>query len=190
MPILTKVERTRQTKQYIESDVIKAISSVFKLNTSAIFKASLETTGEKRLSLKGLNHIYHPIFPAVIRIGLPHKGKGRVFTLNRLLNNPEKFPPIAAMLQPGFLEAQDSPVILVGFHPRVTSFVAVTTLSLQPAPLCYSTVIKTTAPTTVSDDAPFGNSGWEIVTETPLVIGGFKNILQAMKSQELWQPEM
>jgi hypothetical protein len=189
-PLLSNAERKQQQNNWIEAQIIKAICTVFNIRTNLVSAASFQATGKSALKLKSLNHICHPPFPAKIHFAPTEHGKGPPFTLNKLLTRPDKLRVIKTMLHAHLLDADDTPIILASFHPRVKTFISLTNLPLEPAPLCYSTLLRITQHTEEPTVDENFNHKWSTVKDFPVTIGNFRNILEAIKAQGLWQPEI
>ena len=90
-PLLSQKERRNKAVRLIKRVIVKLITKEFRLDLRAIGEAVKHETTEFDYSMIGLQKKSTPKFPATIRVVKPHKGKGQVFTLNRLLCHPEKY---------------------------------------------------------------------------------------------------
>jgi hypothetical protein len=162
-----------QSRRAIERTIVKMIAKEFRLDLRAIGEAVKNETTEFDYLMIGLQKAYTPKFPAAIRVVKPQKGKGQIFTLNRLLRHPEKYSLIGSFLaqKNENLNRHFFPAILTGLHPRL-GLLVVTDLKMEPDILCFQFSV-----------AP------EKGNETPLTIAEIKHLLRAMRRQGLWLPE-
>jgi hypothetical protein len=174
VPFQTAAEAAENQKNALEEDVLKIICTVFNLNPREICQAALRETGQYRLGIAGFQQVVQPAFPAKLTVAKPRRGKGEVLTLNRLFNNPVKFPLIADFLKKRYLESSSHRVMLIGLHPRVKQYVAVTDLLLEPDLLCFNVLIEEP----------------EEQQQQQIVFGEFYRILTAMRNQNLWLPQI
>jgi hypothetical protein len=175
VPFCTPAEAAKEDQNKLEADVLKIICSAFNLDIRPIRQATYQETGEYRLGIAGFQQMVYPPFPAKLTIAKPFRGKGEVFTLNRLLKNPNKFALIADFLtRKQNLKSALRPVMLIGLHPRIKQYVAITDLLLEPDLLCFNVLIEETGK----------------LQQTQITFGEFSRILSAMKNQGLWTPEL
>jgi hypothetical protein len=174
VPFRTSAEVLQDERHAVEADVLRIICNVFNLDLRQVRQATYHETGEYRLGIAGFQQVVNPAFPAKLTVAKPQRGKGVVFTLNRLLTNPVKFPLITEFVKKRDLEPSSRPVMLIGLHPRVKQYVAVTDLMLEPDLLCFSGLIEEPAEQ----------------RQYQLVFGEFYRILLAMRNQNLWLPQL
>jgi hypothetical protein len=177
VPIRSAKEVREDLEKSLEASVVKTICGVFNLNTKEIYRATYSETGERRLGVAGFTVAVSPRFPAQLICVKPSRGKGKAFTLNRLLSNPVKFPLIGEFIHEKLLNRSPRPLMLIGLHPRITSYVAVTDLDLEPAALCFHSVLEV-------------KTSEHSVKRISFIIGEFGDVLRAMQHQGVWHPEI
>ena len=170
---LTSAEIVTQSRKAIEREIVKLLAKEFNLNLRAIGEAVKNETNEFDYLMLGVHQVYYPRFPATLHVVKPKRGKGQVFTLNRLLRCPEKYSIIGHYLSANEnLKQANCPAMFVGFHPRF-GLLVVTDMKMTPDVLCFQFSLCR------------GEGGQ---THT-LVIAEIRRLLQAMRRQGLWLPE-
>jgi hypothetical protein len=177
VPFRNAAEVLQDQRNALEADVLRIICNAFSLNLNQVRQATYQETGEYRLGIAGFQKIVYPPFPAKLTVAKPQRGKGVTFTLNRLLTNPIKFPLLAEFIKKRNLESTSRAVMLIGFHPRVKQYVAVTDILLEPDLLCFNVLIE----------EPI-KEPTEQRRQHQLIFGEFDRILLAMRHQGLWSP--
>jgi hypothetical protein len=172
VPFRTKSEYAAEQAERLENDVLNVIGKVFELDLRAIKRATQLETGRYRLSTAGFQAAVHPPFPARLAVMRPSRTKGDVFTLNRMLKDPSKFYLFSEFFRQLKVETDGRPVMLIGVHPRIVGYIAVTNLELEPDLLCFRVCVQ------------------EEGIQYPLLFGEFHRILQAMKDQNFWSPQL
>ena len=183
-------EIQQQKRQRTEAAVVHVICDVFKIPKSAIWKVA-RSNGQEHLSLSALNEFADSPFPAKIIMAKPQKGRGEAFTLNRFLTNSGDFPIIKQFFLVENLERCRSPIIFVGVHPRIKSFVVATNMAIEPecdhivhVPSDWSlSKIKSKLPQDKRNDVEGIPARMQRI-----ICLTFENLLQAMKAQAFWIP--
>jgi len=172
-PLLSPKEMKEQSRKAIERVIVKLIAKEFRLDLRAIGEAVKNETAVFDYLMIGLQKAYTPKFPAAIQVVKPLKGKGQVFSLNRLLCHPEKYSLVGYFLaqQSENLKRSFYPAMLVGSHPRL-GLLVVTDMKMEPDILCFQFSVAQAR----------GN-------KTSLTIAEIKHLLRAMHRQGLWLPE-
>ena len=172
-PLLSPKEMKDQSQKAIERVVVKMIAQEFRLDLRAIGESVKNETAEFDYLMLGLHKSYTPKFPAAIRVVKPLKGKGQVFTLDRLLCHPEKYSLVGYFLaqKSENLNRSFSPAMLVGSHPRL-GLLVVTDMKMEPDILCFQFSVALARENRI-----------------PLTIAEIKHLLRAMCRQGLWLPE-
>lgn len=177
-PIFTQEEAVKEREEDNEASIVRIICKEFGISLERVIKESWAQTGIRKMSLRGLSAVVYPCFPAAVLFAKPKKGKGEVFTLSRFLKNPKKFPLISDFLGNFSLKRTKRYIMLIGLHPRISTYLAVTNLNLDPDCLCYQ----------FAADIPVRNEG-ENSEPLVLTLGEFERVLQAVKRQDKWKPD-
>ena len=193
-PLLTDEEILQEKLGKVKRQVITTICRELDIPINDVYKESFSFTGKKGLNWYGLENVVKTDFPAEMLYTIPIKGgKGKPFTLNRLLANPMNYYLFTDFCL--LVEKSQKPAFLVSVHPRIKSFIAMTNLPMSPDYLCYQTTFDPVAElkrlrrnkTKMSTQDPNHHeqqkSGMQVVT-----FGEFERILQAMRRQEIWIP--
>jgi hypothetical protein len=169
---LSQEEMKEQSRKTIEREIVKQIAKEFRLNLRVIGEAVKNETTEFDYLLLGLHRAYAPQFPASIHVAKPQRGKGQVFTLNRLLLHPEKYSLVGHFLalHSENLHRSFRPAMLAGIHPRL-GLLVVTDLKMEPDILCFQFSVALAR----------GNK--------TLNLAEIKHLLRAIHRQGLWLPE-
>lgn len=175
-PFATQADIQTRDRKSVERDIVKLLIKIFRLNPKIIGEAVKNETGEFDYLMAGVHLAYSPKFPAALHVANPKRGRGEVFTLNRLLRHPEKYTIIRHFLTlpAKNLQGQTRPSMLAGSHPRL-GLLTVTDLKMEPDILCFQFSISTD-----SED--------RTRTKT-LVLADIKHLLHAIHRQGIWQPE-
>jgi len=175
-PFLTSADIQTCQRKSVERTIVKLLAKVFRLNLRAIGEAVRNETGAFDYLMTGVQQVYSPKFPAAIHVANPKKGKGQVFTLNRLLRHPEKYTIISRFLtlHSENLKGKTCPVMLASSHPRL-GLLAVTDLKMEPDILCFQFSISTD-----SED--------RTRTKT-LVLADIGHLFHAIHRQGIWLPD-
>ena len=115
-----------------------------------------------------------PKFPAAIHLATTKSGKNQIFTLNRLLNHPERYHLVGYFLKilNENLKQDSKHAILVSRHPRL-GLLAVTDLNLESDVLVFQ----------------FYLSRALLKDHHPLNLAEVRHLLRAMHRQGVWSPE-
>jgi hypothetical protein len=170
---LTPAEIKAESRKAVERTIVRLLAKIFRLDLRQIGEAVRQETGIVDFLMLGVHRAYTPKFPADILAINPQRGKGQVFTLNRLLRNPEKYSLIGHFLNLPLenWKAPVRPAMLAGSHPRL-GLLAVTNLKMEPDLLCFQFVAS-------RDEG----------TPQPLILAEIKHLLLAIRRQKLWAPE-
>jgi hypothetical protein len=183
VPFRTRAEAAQEEQNQLETSVIKIICQVFCLSRKHIQQANYQETGEYRLGVAGFRKAVHPRFPVKLTVVRPLRGKGEVFTLNRLLKNPHKFVLISEFIKKlKNWKPSLGPIMLVGLHPRINQYVAVTNLPLEPDLLCFNVLVEDIVEKSADPHLK------EIPQHIQIVFGEFYRVLLAMQNQGVWTP--
>jgi hypothetical protein len=172
VPFYTPAEQAAEQRERLENSILDVIAKVFKLDLRAIKQANQIETGRYRLGIAGFQAAIHPAFPAKLTLAKRARGKGDVFTLNRMLKDPLKFHLFSEFFKQLKVESTGRPVMLIGLHPRIAGYVAVTNLRLEPDLLCFGVCVM------------------EGDQQHSIIFGEFYRILQAMRDQNVWLPQV
>jgi hypothetical protein len=135
---LTPAEIHAESRKAVERTIVKLLAKIFRLDLRRIGESTRQETGKVDFLMLGVHRAYSPKFPTDIVVANPKKGKGQVFTLNRLLIRPEKYSLIGHFLRLP-LENWKAPfraAMLAGSHPRL-GLLAVTNLRMEPDFHCF-----------------------------------------------------
>ena len=171
---LTPNEVKIQSRKSVERTIVRLLAKEFRLNLRAIGEATRQETTEFDHLMVGLRNFYTPKFPASIHVANPKKGKGQLFTLNRLLHNPEKYYLVEHFLTVAKenLKQRGKYAMLAGCHPRL-GLIGVTDLKMEPDILCFQFQVQTK----------------DLLKPQTLVLAEIKHLLRAIHRQGIWSPE-
>jgi hypothetical protein len=191
-----KYNPEEQARRSVETKLVNVICKTYGISVSKVRQAVFELTGEDDgLTMQGLNRYLNEPFPFTFGVYVAKSGKGTPITLSALLRSPEKIPIIAHFLrtiavQPNGTEQislrrkhnrlEEPPIvasinyrIVVGSHPRLPSYIAVTDYPINVEGIaCFSF----NAPTGAEENV------------IRLTLGTFENILWAFKKESGWTP--
>jgi len=188
-PLLTDEQILEEKKKNVETEIVRIICSEFGIPIYEVYQSSSSLTGgDESLTIGGLNRITNTNFPAEIRYISSQNGKGKAFTLNRLLKNPMSYPLFSEFHSAICNEKHKKPLLMLGLHPRVESLIAITNLPLEVDYHCYQTKFEPPIEQKeyrIQDvgKQKSGNAVGQVVT-----FGESKYVLRAMRRQKRWEP--
>jgi len=164
----------------MEADVVRAICREFDLPIGPVIEASYAYSAVRKPSVLGLNDAVDTPFPCDLELLRPKKGHGQVCTLTKLLKNP-----LGNKLFLEFVASagENGPVLMVGMHPRITEYIAITNLEMNPDYRCCQMMLEVGEAKARVDEMPDEEAFFQLV-----VIATFPNLLRAIRRQELWTP--
>jgi len=172
---LKPAEVRMQSRKATERTIVRLLAKIFHLDLRLIGEMTRQETGKFDQLLLGVHQAYSPKFPADIFVSNPTKGKGQVFTLNRLLRYPERYSLISQFLALSRknLKQPNRFAMLASSHPRL-GLLAVTDLIMEPDILCFQFSVNLDKE---------GNQ-----KPKTLVLADIKHLLLAFRRQEVWMP--
>ena len=183
-PLLNDKELRQLVIENMEADVVRTICREFNIPVGPVIESSWSFSGKRKPSVFGLNAAVSSQFPCHIDLLRPKKGHGQTFTLARLLKNPLGNKLILEFVS-SIDEMEECPLLMVGMHPRIKEYVAVTNLEMKPAWRCISMVLglneaKKRVHEIVEEDEE--ESFYRITLAT------LPNLVRAMRKQGVWSP--
>jgi hypothetical protein len=184
LPFEPQQDPLQKTLQRMEEKTVQAICRTFHIPLAAVRDASFAATGKPgRLTFRAMGDAVTYNFPAEIVLTKPRKGKGKVFTLNRLLTRPTDFLLFSAFFaELGNPDRLARPLLLTGVHQRV-ELIAVTNLPVEPDFQCFAFSERGRVSEKQQKTGQLPSH-----LEARLVFGTLSNVLAAMKNQDLWRP--
>jgi hypothetical protein len=162
----------------MSEEVVKVLCTVFTIDKNLVREGNYRLSGESRLTLRGLNEIVSPKFPAIISFAKSTKEIKEKILIGKLLTNPESVPIIKKFLERRQnLNSPCRPVIVAFTHVFSNSLVCVTDLPLAVADSMIHFGVN--ANYHVRDAAP---------AFIPITVGTLSRVALAIREQGLWQP--
>lgn len=171
-------KQTAEQKQLRNAiKAIEIVCKVFDIPKKLVQEASRHELGEYALTMRGLNAVTFPQFPATISMVQSTEEIKQRISLAQLISFPEKVPIIAAYLKSRKLNPTDKPCILAFTHVFFNSFVCVTCLPLEKCSGLLNLVVNANHYIPDAPDALM-----------PITIGSMSRVMLAIREQGVWQP--